>query len=56
MSPGIRRLWRAWTAKLIDLHTYGGLFLVGVGLFQLHPAAGLAVPGAFLVFMGYWRT
>jgi hypothetical protein len=54
-SP-IQRAWRGWTGKMVDLHTYGGLLLVGFGLWQLHPAAGLAVPGAFLVFMGYWRS
>jgi hypothetical protein len=53
---GIRGLWAGWSGKVVDLHVYGGLLLVGGGLWQLDPATGLAVPGAFLVFMGYFRT
>lgn len=42
--------------NLTDIHVYGGLTMVGFGLWQWHPAPAIAVPGAFLVFMGYWRT
>ena len=40
---------------LTDVHVYGGLLMVGLGLGLWEVWAGVAVPGAFLVFMGYWR-
>ena len=38
-----------------DLHVYGGLVLVGLGLYTLIGIAAAAVVGAVLVYVGVWR-
>ena len=51
--------WRgiSGTIDSRDVHTYGGLLLLGCGLYViggLGPA--LAAPGLFLIYLGTWRA
>jgi len=41
---------------LKDLHTYGGLALIGAGLAFLCWPAAVAVTGAALFYIGVWRA
>ena len=42
--------WAGETIELGDVLTCLGLILLGVGLWRVSPAAGLAVPGAVLIW------
>ena len=47
---GLSLAWVIDTIELGDVLTVLGLVLLGVGLWRVSPAAGLAVPGAVLLF------
>lgn len=47
-----KALWNDWDGKLVDLHVYGGLVLLAVGFWLIHPGAAFAIPGAVLVYIG----
>ena len=55
MSSLVRWWTRAEKPDGRDLHIYGGLALVGLGLFPLIGAAALSVVGAVVVYVGIWR-
>jgi hypothetical protein len=45
------------TRTLRDFHVYGGLILVGFGLWRLQPWLSLTVCGAILILLGLgWLT
>ena len=44
----LRDLWR-------DVLAFGGIGLVGSGLWLIHPAAALSVIGALMIYLGVWR-
>lgn len=41
---------------MIDVAGVGGLLLIGVGCWLLHPASAFIVVGALLIAVGLWGT
>ena len=56
MRAQLAHWWRrAEKPDVRDLHIYGGLVLVGLGLYTLIGIAAVAVVGAVLFYVGVWR-
>lgn len=53
-----RRLadWLLQPHVLLDLHIYGGLALLTIGLWQVHWAFGVGAAGAILLGLGLWKS
>lgn len=45
-------VWSGWTGKIVDLHVYGGLILIGAGLWGADGGFALLACGVLLLLLG----